>query len=570
MERETKLNFFKIDKKILLIVFIVIAFFVTYIAYFIPLFKYPNQPANPWPEAYEVIQERIIAEQKVPPSATPQFGQMEKIDMTYFLNHHLLMVSLQLLDGLSPELNERFLSFVFTFLIFVSSALFFFKFLPPISGFTASILFLFVPRLTNYYVNTNGEFFSFLLLFLGLYLLIDWYETKDWKTLFLSAIVVGILPILCLITFGVFFLFLFSKFITNALIEKKFFKFFLLFVRLSLFYIFVSVILSVIPLILTGDIKSGASSSIGSLYSKRSANEIVFEKKYYEEFAVYGNSFIGFKPLIRDIYFITLDGATINFFIVFYLLTAMIGIVVVIKKPKNFENSFPIIFAAVMLLFEIFLYSKFFNTNIYNSAERFLLYFSLPIILASVSGITWFFGKSRFPYLIFFSAIILAGIPIFKYGAYSANSYNALYSPNFKQAINWLKDNTPSDAIIASNDWSNGQFWLGAGKYNITEGGKASATYMTYENIYGKLQGSREIFSLQTSCQQSREIIAKYNLSYLVIWTRPTAYYVYPYFQSKEKMEDCGFEKVFDEHETILDERSGGKFNADVIIYKAN
>ncbi len=570
MEREAKFNFFKFDSTNLLVFFVAIAFVVTYIGYFLPLLKYPNQPANPWPEAYEVIQERIIVEKKVPPSATPQFGQMERSDMTYFLNQHLLMVSLQLLNGLTPELNERFLGFIYTFLIFVSASLFFAKFLQPIQSFTASIFLLFIPRLANYYVNANGEFLGFLLLFLALYFILDWYKTKEWKKLFLSAIIIGILPILCLITFGVFFLFLFSKFITDALLEKVFVKNLIRFFRLSLFFLIISAILAIVPLLLTGDIKTGASSSIGSLYSKRSAAELYYEKKYYDEFATYGNSFIGLKPLIRDIYFITLDGTALDFFIVFYLLTAVIGVLLAIKKPKNFDNIFPVVFAVVMLLFEIFLYSRFFNPSIYNSAERFLLYFSLPIILASTSGIVWLFGKNRLLYLIFFLTIVLSGLPIFKYAAYSANSYNALYSPSFREAIDWLKQNTPSDTIISSNDWSNGQFWLGAERFSISEGGKASATYMTYENIYGKLQGSREIFSAETTCEQSREIIAKYNLSYLLIWSRPTAYYIYPYLQSKNKLEKCGFEKVFERHEMILDERSGGKFNADAIIYQAN
>ena len=145
-----------------------------------------------------------------------------------------------------------------------------------------------------------------------------------------------------------------------------------------------------------------------------------------------------------------------------------------------------------------------------------------------------------------------------------------LYAKPFKETLLWLKENTPPDAMVISNDWVNGQFWVKAKRLNLIEGGKASATYSTYEDIYHKLNDSRKIFRLDISNDETMRLIRERKIEYLVVWDRPSAYYIYPFLPAKQKMDELGLQKVFESQEKITNPETKAIFDAESIIYSVN
>lgn len=551
--------------------FITIAFFVVIFAYFYPLIKYPYEVPTPWPEAYNVIQQEIINQKKVPPDVVPQFGEWQKSDMVYFLNHHLMIVSQRLISGLPTELNERFLSFALTFIIFLAAYLFFRYLFGGTMGFVASILFVFLPRNFNYYVNINGEFLSFIIFFLALYFWFRFKKEKKISFLFLSALFSGVLPILCLITFGIFILVIFSDFMAEMIIKKNRLKIFKKNIIAFLVVLAASLIISLIPLLLTGNINIGKSSSVGSLFSHRSQQEMEFEKKYYQDFATYGNEFIKYPPFLREIYYLTLDGVKLDYFFLIYLPLFAAGLILSLIMRNKKIMIFGLTSLTVMLLFGIFLYSSFFNYSVYNSALRFLLYFYFPIIIIGTLALGWFCWKNAYVLPIFLLTIIISAIPIIKYSAWSTNMYPALYAKPYKETLLWLKENTPKDALVLTNDWTNGQVWLEANRLDLVEGGKASAAYSTYENIYQRLDDGRKIFRLDILEDETAKLLKNRKIEYLVVWNRPTAYNIYPFAEAKKKMEqDKTLTQVFASQEDVVDPNSQAIFKAESYIYTVN
>src|SRR3972149_768774 len=558
------------NKKVQTYIFVIIISFVVIYGYFYPLLKYPYEAPNPWPEAYTVIQDEIIAQGKVPPSAVPQFGEWGKSDMTYFLNSHPKLVSQRLIGDLPPELIERFLSFALTFIIFLSAWLFFRYLFGNTMGFLASILFVFLPRNFNYYVNINGEYLSFIIILLALYFWFCFKKEKKLLFLILAGMFGGVLPILCLITFGVFVLILISDAMAEIIAKKKRFKIFKKNFFSLLVIVVITLIISLIPLLITKNIKAGGSSSIGSIFSQRSSQEIEFEKKYYQDFAVYGDEFINFPPFVRDIYYLSLDASVLDYLMLIYLPLFFAGLIfTLIIRKKRIIILGPILLI-ILLLFEIFLYSHFFNLSVYNSALRFLFYFSLPLIIISTFSLAWLCFKNAYALPIFILTIIISAIPIIRLSAWSTNMNPPLYAKPFKETLLWLKENTPPDAMVISNDWVNGQFWVKAKRLNLIEGGKASATYSTYEDIYHKLNDSRKIFRLDISNDETMRLIRERKIEYLVVWDRPSAYYIYPFLPAKQKMDELGLQKVFESQEKITNPETKAIFDAESIIYSVN
>jgi len=546
-------------------VFVFLALLVTFYGYFYPLLKNPYDASNPWPDAYQVIQKEIISQQKVPPDYVIQFGEKQPSDMTYFLNHHLMMVEMKLTDGLPFDINERFVSAFFTFLIFLSAYLCFTKIFGNKSGFWASMLFLFLPRNLNYYVNVNGEFFSFLLLFVSLYFLFDWIQERNRKSLVVGIIIAAIMPILCLINFGTFCIVIFSYGMMQFLYSKQKPDVVMEYLKLFGLIVAASFIISGIPLIITGNLFAGESSSIGSLYSQRDQKEVKFEKKYYEDYATYGRTLYGYPALVRDLYYMSLDGSQINYLFVYFVFPALLGALLIInKKTRSRELVFSLCLAVVLLALEVFLYSRLFNDNIYNSALRFLLYFGLP--MAFIGGIALDYLRRHWAYLglIFLISISVSGFFMIKYSAHSGNLYLALYAKSYKQALAWVKDNTLPDDKLISNEWTGGQFWVQADRLDLVESGKASAAYSTYTKIYSNLDAARKIFSLDVPSEETAALINQYDIKYIVIWNRPASYLLYPFEASKRKLDQLPYvERVFDA--TSLSDDS---YRAEAAVYR--
>lgn len=534
-----KRNIFKI--------FIVFALYLVIYGFFYPMMRFPYEAANPWPEAYQVIQKEIINQQKVPPDYIVQFGEKQPSDMTYFLNHHLMNVSLKLMDGLPFEINERFLSVLLTLVIFFSAFLFFTKAFGLYRGGLISILFMFLPRNLNYYTNINGEFLSLIVLFMSLYFTFDWLYFHKKKSLYVGIAMASILPILCLINLAVYCLVVAAYGVSTWLnmknkksIIRDYFKVFLLLV--------VGVIVfSLTPLVITGDIEAGSSSSIGSLYSKRDQVEIDYEKQYYRDYATYGRTFYKYPILLRDVYYLSLDGLKLSYLEVYFLFTALVGLALwlKVKKPDK-EVSFGVVLAALFLILEVFLYSKIFNDNIYNSALRFLLYFSLPLIVLGAVGLDKLSNKRPYLLYIFFLSILASSVTVVQQSTHSTNMYKALYAQPYKNVISWAKFNIPSDELIMTNEWTNGQFFVQADKLDIVESGKASATYSTYTHIYDLLSKTKHVMSGKYSPDETAKILKDENIKYLIVWNRPAAYELFPQSAAEIKFDKLPYlDKVY-------------------------
>lgn len=557
-----------INKKILqnhaFKIFLILSISIIAYGYFYPLLKYSYETPNPWPSTYQDIQKSIIDQHKVPPDYVIQFGEKQRSDMTYFLNHHLMMVSFKLFDNLPFEINERFLTVILTLAIFLSAYLFFNKVFGSTRGFLISVLFIFLPRNFNYYINVNGEFLSLIVLFVSLYFILDWISGKNVKSLVVGTILAGILPILCIGTFGMFCLIVFSYFIADLILDYDKRQTIFNYLKLAACFIFFTVILAVAPLYKTGDLIAGGSSSIGSFYTKRPQSEIEAEKKYYEDFASYGSEFIKFPPLIRDFYYISVDGAESNYFIVFYVFIFFIGMMLVWRQRRRKEVLFPVILGTILILIEIFFYSRISNDNIYNTADRLLLYFFLPTVMLGGVALQYLNQKNKMLIWIFILTLSISSITVIDYAAHVGNMRHELYAMPYKEALAFARDYIPADALIMSNDWVNGEFHVQADKLDLTESLKASAQYSTYEHIYGILKDSRDILNPSVGQEETLKLLRNRGIKYVVLWNMPDAYYIYQYDGANKKFSSLPYvEKVFSVSETLI-----GGFPAVATIYQ--
>lgn len=553
-------------QKYSLYIFLFLALVVVVYGYLYPLLKYPNENSTPWPEAYQVIQKEIIEQQKVPPDYVYQFGMKQKSDMVYFLNHHLMAVSFKLTSGVGFELQERFLTVLLTLTILLSAYVCFRKMFGRDIGFWVAVLFMFLPRNFNYYTNFNGEFVSFIILFLALYFIFDWLREKNSKSLILGGLIAGVLPILCMINLGILLIVITSYGLCELLTERSKLKVIKNYLLSFMVILIFTVVISGIPLMVSKNLFAGKSSSIGSVYSQRSDEEIVYEKKYYKEFATYGRNFYKYPPIVRDLYYASLDGSQINYIIIYYLALAIFGLMLFIKKEFRSKVLPAFIFAVLLIVLEVFLYSRFFNDNIYNSALRFLLYFMLPLIFLGGIGINYISKKHHIFQILFLVSITLSGLAAIKQSAHPSNMYESLYGQPYKNAMLWLKQNMPENDLLLSNDWTNGQFDVQAERHDVVESGKASAAYSTYTDIYKLLYDAREILNPAVSPELTKGLMEGRKIKYIVIWNRPAAYQIFPYYESLTKMDSLSYvEKVYSDEST-----NQHGFVSQVTIYKVN
>lgn len=546
-------------------IFLILSLAVVAFGFLYPMLRYPYDNSNPWPEAYQVIQKSIIDQQKVPPDYIVQYGEKQPSDMVYFLNHHLMLVSFQLLSGQSFGINERFLTVVLTFIIFLSAYLFFEKIFGTTKGFLISFLFIFLPRELNYYTNVNGEFLSFIILFVSLYFIFDWIQ-RHTKNLIVGVIIASILPVLCLINFGLFGLIVSAYLFSELLLDHDKRQVIINFLKFVGFLAFFTLIVAILPLYVTGNLRAGKSSSIGSLYAERTPIEIESEKKYYDEYATYGNTFIKYPPLVRDFYYLSFEGTKAEHLLVYYGFIFFLGLALVWRRRHRKAVLFGFILAAELIFLEALLYSKMFNENVYNAALRFLLYFSLPMVMMGGVALKYLNQKNQVLIWVFILSLSFSSISIIQFSAHSSNMYSALYATPYKQTLAFAKKYIPDDTIIMTNDWTNGQFYVEANKLNITESGKASATYSTYEHIYSILKDARTILSKKTDDAETLELLKSRKIKYVILWNRPAAYSLYPYNESNQKFSSLSYAKnVFSSSETLSD-----GFFASTTIYRIN
>lgn len=112
-------------------------------------------------------------------------------------------------------------------------------------------------------------------------------------------------------------------------------------------------------------------------------------------------------------------------------------------------------------------------------------------------------------------------------------SYNVLYSPILEHSLEWIKENTPQDAVIASW-WDYGHMIRGIGKRDVIvfspsqEILNTTASYARGEvydpNTWGELSNHIDIKNVAlilttTSPEQARELMRNYNSEYIFVYT---------------------------------------------------
>ena len=530
--------------RLLDLIFLALVVATSFIAYVIPLMAYPSAPSNPWPYAYNIIQQQIIEKGRISVE-TPQFGGWQRSDHTWFLLHHVPYVSLELLTGLSFETMERLLSCVLSVAFFMGFYVFAKKALGDTLGFVGSLFMLFVPRTHNYLVTVNGEFIGWLILFPALWLYFEYARMRDRKYLILSSLLAAFLPLSNLMVFGEYVLIV-GAFCLSELIARRNLR------RLleSASIIILSVLIISLPVLYaSGDLYAGTSSTIGSLFSSKSPREVEFEKIYYDQFADYWKLYVNKLPVWTELTYMGFDYIFwfgIGFILVFYIPLSVTGICFSLKSPKDPKLLFPLLWIILQVTLDTILLSPAFGPTVNAAGIRMLLYFGWALSLLSGFGL-YFVGKSlkltasnlkdislhalekiarnwKLVLLaIYVCSLIFVGVCVAKRSAWFANSYAVLYSREYSDALTWLKENTPEDAVIIANDWSSGEIWLKAHRLALIEGGKGSAAYITYEEIVTKLQDVRTIFRSE-NLSEIVMLMNKYKAEWILIWNRPVAY----------------------------------------------
>ena len=564
----------EIDEDVLrwLSILLLMALIVTtcVVGYGRPLWVYPNEPSNPWPYAYNVIQDRIIKSGEFLVK-TPQFGAMHRSDHAWFVIHHLTFVEMRLLTDLPFETIERALSLILSIIFFLGFYVFTRKAFGTGLGLVCSIFFLFVPRTHNYLVTVNGEFLGWLILFPALALFMQYTKNRDRKDLALSAFFGAFLPITNLAVFVQYVLvtwsYLLAEFVSNRKLIKT--------IKVAILIVLPVFVVSLPVLAVTGDIHPGSSSTIGSLFSSKTAEETRFENIYYDSYCDYWKVFATEYPILVELKYISVDYLFIAFVLALYLPLGLVGIFVSIRNYNKPVLLFPLFWLFSLAALETFLLSPIFGSTLNAFGIRLLLYFGWALAILASLGLYELMKITKeklcagaradtslcisrktetipFGTIVFLLTILVySGITISAQSAGYANSYPELYSKEYTDALDWIRLNTPTDAIIISNDWTGGIFWLKSQRVSLVEGGKGSAAYLTYKEIVTKLRDAREVF-ITGNVSKTIFLMNKYSSRYVVIWNRPSGYYACAPEEVNIAKFDTSpkFEKVFDEEHT--------------------
>ncbi len=528
-------------------------------AFLVPFLYYSTDESNPWPYAYEVIQSQIIASGQFK-NLIPQLGSFQPFDYGWFAVHHLNLVVLRLLSALPYASIERLLTFFLAVLFFCGFYLFARRAFGNPTALASSLFFLLVPRTYNYLVNVNGELIGWVILFPALAAFFLYARKRQVGFGVLSCVMGSSLVITNLMVFLQYLVIVGSYVAARTILARDtkllVFKFLPILVLM--------ILLIPIPVLVTsGNLIPGSSSTIGSLFASRNPVEAHYEQVYYQKYEWYWTEFAAQLPLLVQANYISDDGIFLNFVLLAFVPLAILGIAACIHRWRQVENLFVLIWFAVTTFLSSFFLSSLFNDTIIAGSIRLLLYFGWPLAVLAGVGAVFLWRHARLPSIRIFSkrvsskhivgGILLAvltieGVQIGATSANYANAYPALYAKEYQDAMKWLRNNTPSNAVIITNDWTGGEIWVNSQRLSLTESGKGSAAYSTYQDVVTILDDARTILTTQ-SVTETVALMGKYNVQWIVVWNRPSAYYIAsPDEVAYTKFESYPiFETVFDE-----------------------
>jgi hypothetical protein len=446
---------------------------------------------------------------------------------------------------MSFETMERLLSCILSVAFFMGFYFFAKRVLGDTPGFIGSVFMLFVPRTHNYLVTVNGEFIGWLILFPALWSYFEYARSRDRKYLILSSFLAAFLPLSNLMVFAEYVFIVGAYSISELLLRRN--------LRMLLesapVIILSALVISLPVLYASGDLYMGTSSTIGSLFSSKSPTEMQFERIYYDQFADYWKLYVGKLPVLTELSYLSSDfifWLGIGFTMIFFVPLSVVGICYSLKKHKEPRLLFPLLWVILQVALDTILLSPIFGPTVNAAGIRMLLYSGWALSLLSGLGLYYTMKELRILngnvkvvsfltlkgirrnwksvlLLAFVGSFIFAGVCAAKRNAGFANSYTMLYSREYADALTWLRENTPEDAVIIANDWSGGEIWLKAQRLALIEGGKGSAAYITYEEIATKLQDVRTIFR-SGNLSETVTLMNKYNAQWILMWNKPSAY----------------------------------------------
>jgi hypothetical protein len=532
------------------VIFAALTIIISGIVYLIPFLYYPGEQSNPWPYAYNVIQSQIISSGHFL-NQVPQLGAFVPFDYGWFTTHHLTIVAFKLITGLSFESQERILTvllapvFFFGFYLFLKRA-----FGNPV-GFLSSLFFLAVPRTYNYLVNVNGEYIAWLILFPALISFFSYVKSRERRFLILSCLLSSVMVISNLMVFVEYALIIGSYLLARTLVIRDTRTMFVqTFFFLSLFLLLVPV-----PVLYTsGNLVPGSSSTIGSLYSSRSASEAQYEATYYQKYDWYWQLFVHQLPFQVQTYYVSNDGHFETALIMLLGPFAAFGVLSSVLDRRRTNSLFALIWFAAAIISSSLLLSPLFNVTVVAGSIRLLLYFAWPLSVMAGIGLVFLWRNIRNRWKpiavgVFLAVLIFQGIQMGSMSAYEANEYPQIYAQQYKDALGWLGTHTPTNAVILMNDWTIGEVWMKSNRLSITESGRGSAAYSTYQDIVTTLNDASTILTSENS-SLTVHLMSKYSVEWILVWNRPSASYVVdPNKVDFAKFESPPFTSVFNESE---------------------
>ena len=131
--------------------------------------------------------------------------------------------------------------------------------------------------------------------------------------------------------------------------------------------------------------------------------------------------------------------------------------------------------------------------------------------------------------------------------AYEANEYPQIYAQQYKDALAWLGTRTPSNAVILMNDWTIGEVWIKSHRLSITESGRGSAAYSTYQDIVTIMNDANTVLTSENS-SLTIQLMNKHSVEWILVWNRPSASYIVdPNGINFAKFQSPPFTSVFSE-----------------------
>jgi 4-amino-4-deoxy-L-arabinose transferase-like glycosyltransferase len=523
-----------------------------------------------------VIQSRIISSGQFQ-NLIPQFGAFVRLDYGWFAIHHLTIVSFTLLTGLSFSTQERILTVLLSVVFFLGFYQFTKSFLGNPLSFASSLFFLLVPRTYSYLANVNGEFIAWLILFPSLISFFAFVNSGQTKHALLSCFLASALIVANLMVFAEYLLIVGSYFIARTILSRDTKN---MIGKMAIFLVVAILVVPLPVLVTSGNLIPGTSSTIGSLYSSRSPVEAQYEAIYYQNYDWGWKVFASQMPLQVQLFYISNDGYYASFLLLFFVPFAALGVISCILEIRKIYNLFALTWLLTSVLSSSLLLSHLFNVTVIAGSVRLLLYFAWPFSLMAGTGLVFLWKRARRrsmrPLLgIVLIFLIVDGIYVGSLSAGLSNAEPRLYLREYQDALVWLHQYSATSDVIMMNDWTVGQVWLESSRLSITESGVGSASYSTYQDIVTKLNDAATIL-ISNSTAETVALMQKHNISWVVLWNRPSALNIVPYEQVNiaKFLNSSSFTETFSEENTYTNVPNNpfpsGTFTARVVIFHLN